>query len=356
MSVALTWVGAAAADVDASTPGGGLSQTLAFTPPDTTLVTFTDWDRLKAAHGMEILDSTLPEDLRFKGMVELTENDGLFSGYGLRSFEGHADAWGWDSSDLAWDAQILTSGAPVYLLRFRDDLDLEPFISLLDEREFESRSYGDALIRSHDLDLRSDWVRTTELAIQNVALLPDGHSVVLSGSSDVLEASLDAAATSTPATVAGGPAGKVAASLDLPISAAIELGPKACFAYADTSFADDPDIDAELVASVGPLSAWEAMGVATYAAAGEPPMARLAFLLADPAIAASEADSRARIAREGHSLASGQAYADVAFEVAAASAAGSVARIDLAPANGRSGSISRALFARDLLPARCDPA
>lgn len=342
-----------AADDDGPTPGDGLSQALAFAPPDTTVVTFTDWDRLKASHGLEVLDSTLPDDLRLTGMIELTEDDGIFSGYGLRYLQGHADAWGWDTTDLSWDAQILTSGAPAHVLRFRDDLDLELFTSLLDEREFESRPHGDAVIRWHDLDLRSDWIRTTELAIQNVAFLPDGHTVVASGSPDVLESILDAASSSTGST-AGSPAGQVAASLEMPISAAIELGLNACAAYSDTSFADDPDVDAELVADVGPLSGWEAMGVATYAAAGKPPAARLAFLLVEPETATSEAESRARLASEGHSLVNGEAYADVAFAVTDASAEGSVALIDLAPVEDRSRSIVRAWTARDLLPARCD--
>ncbi len=356
LAAALLPLGAIAADAAAPASESGLLQALAFAAPDTSLVTFTDWDRLKTAYGLESLDSTLPEDLRPKGMLELTEDDGIFSGCGLRHIRGHAETWRWDSTELAWDAQILTTGAPAYVLRFRDDLDLAPFVGLLDEREFESRPYCDAVIRSRELDLGSDWVRTTELASQNVALLPDGHTVALSGSTDVLEAMLDAVASTTPEETAASPAGQIAVSLESPSSAAIELGPDACTAYSDTSFAGDPDVDAALVASVGPLSAWEAMGVATCATAGAPSMARLVFLLGDPAFAEAEAEARARIAREGHSLVIGMPYGDIAFEAADASADGAIARIDLVPVDGRSHLVARRLFWRDLLPARCDPA
>lgn len=323
-------------------------------PPDASWMTFTDWDALKAAHGLEILDSSLPEELRLKGMIELTDDAGIFSSYGLSHLRGHAEAWGWDSTDLTWEAQIITSGPPAFVLRFRDDLDLDPFIGLLDVREFESRPFGDATLRSHELDLRSDWTRTTDLAIQNVAFLPDGHTVAMSGSPDVLEAVLETGATSTPGSVAASPAGQVAAGLDEPVSAAIEMGPGACSGYSDTTFADDPDVDADLVASVGPLSAWDAMGIATYAAAGEPFAARLVFLLDGPATAEAEAEARARLATDGHSLVRGEAYADVAFTVTDASATGAVARIDLAPVDERTRSIARAFTSRDLLPARCD--
>lgn len=352
--VALPAFAATAADDPRVAPTSSLGQALAFAPPGTTTLTFTDWDTLKDAHGLEILDSTLPEDLRIRGMMTLTESDGIFSGYGLAHLQDHAESWGWDSTDLTWEAQVFTSGAPGYVLRFRDDLDLGPFWALLDGREFESRRYGDALVRSHDLDLRSDWIRTTELAVQNVALMPDGHTMAMSGSPDVLEAMLDAAATST-LEAAASPAGRIVASLDQPVSAAIEIGPDACTRWSSASpISSDVAADADLVEAVGPLPAWEAMGVATYAASGDPPSARLVFVTSDPANAAAEAEARARLAREGHSDVNGEPYADIAFTVDGTSASDGIVSIDLSPVDERSRTVVRALFTADLLPARCD--
>lgn len=355
MAVTLFPLQIAVADERDSAGQSSLSEAVAFAPPDTSWVFYTNWDALKAARDLESLDSTVPEDLRLDGMLRLIRDDVVVSGYGLQHLRGHAEAWGWDTTDLAWDAQILADGRPVYVLRFRDDVDLQAFGALLDERGFASRAHGDVVIRSHDLNPGIDWFGTTELAIQNIALLPDGHTAVLSGSAEALEAAVDTAAASTPEAIGETPAGRMAAALDQPTSAAIEIGAEACAQYSWSPLTDEPAADATLLEEVGPLSAWQAMGVGPYATAGDPAPARLLFLAPDADTAAAEAEGRARLASEGHSNVNGEAYTDILFSVDGASAEGDIIGIELTPLDERPRAIVAAIQRLDLLPARCDP-
>jgi hypothetical protein len=270
------------------------------------------------------VNSTLPEDLRITGMLKLTQDDAVFSGYGLAQLPGHAEAWGWDGSDLFWDAQLATSGAPLYVLRFRDDLDLGFFEARPDERGFRPSEHQNARVWSHDLDVGADWFGSTDLAVRDTALLPDGHTVLMAGAPEAPRAALDAAAMPQ-GSVEVDDLSRMALSLERPTSAIIEIDPTACAAYAEAT----AEVDTELVAQLGPLSAWMAMGIATYAEAGAMPSARLAFLASDDETAAAEVQPRERLAREGHSWQSAEAYADSAFTVDGAAASRDVIRLEL---------------------------
>ena len=334
----------------------GLSEALRLAPPETTVLFFTDWARIKSAKGLDILTSSIPDEFRIPAMIELTRDEAVFAGFALSRFIGHAEAWGFDSSDLAWEAQYIADGLPVNVLRFREGFALAPFEALLDERGFEARAYRDATIRSHEMDLRADWLRTTDLAILNNALLPDSDTLVLSNDVTALETALDRFADVHPNAVAATPAGAIVAEIGDAHSVAIEIGTEACQQYDARLRAGGPLDSAELVEAVGPLESWAAMAMATYRGPDREATARL--LLAFPGstaeVLAAELAARERLAREGLSMRSGEPYADTMFKVSDASAAGDIVDIGLVPLDGSLATFLRAALTRDMVAAACD--
>lgn len=106
VSVTLGILGTAAgmsADVaaeDGPPSDTGLSTALTYVTPTTRSLNFTDWKTMKAAHDLDALTSSIPEDFRVAAMIELTRTEAPFATFGLNRLVGHADAWGWDSTDF----------------------------------------------------------------------------------------------------------------------------------------------------------------------------------------------------------------------------------------------------------------
>jgi hypothetical protein len=69
-----------------------LSYTLRLAPPGTWFIGVSDWARMKSASGLDILNSSIPEDLRIPAMTGLTRDEAPFAGYAIGLFVGHADA------------------------------------------------------------------------------------------------------------------------------------------------------------------------------------------------------------------------------------------------------------------------
>ena len=209
-------------------PASGLQMAVSFAALGTTSILYSDWAAMKATHGAADITSATPIDERLAAIVQLTRSEAPFAAFALSHFRGHAEAWGWDTSDLDWEASLQGDGPPVAVLRFRHGFDLDPVAGHMDARGFSTTDYGDAVIRSHDLATAGGWVGTTNFGILNTAFLGDGHTLVLSSSVDALKAALDARNVMT---YRAEPAFVVAGALGDPLSAGIEIGPDACHAF-----------------------------------------------------------------------------------------------------------------------------
>ena len=322
-----------------------------FAAAGTTSILYSDWTAMKAAHGISDVTSATPIDDRLTAMLQLTRSEAPFAAFGLSHFRGHADAWGWDTSDLDWEAATVGDGPPVAVLRFHDGFDLAGVAARFDERGFSSARYGDAVIRSHDLDSATKWITTTNFGILNTAFLDDGQTLVLSSSADALKAALDARLVMT---YRAEPAVIVAGALGGPLSAGIEIGPDACRGYDPRILPGHDAVNDALLADVGPLRAWEAMGIGTYRQAeGAPSSGRIAFAYGSQADAAADLAGRLRLGREGISLRVGEPYRDAAFTVIGGSVGSDALAIDVKPVDDIPSRLQSAWFARDLLLATC---
>jgi hypothetical protein len=368
-TLTLTGVPVAAQDPSPSTRASaapvasGLDSAIPFAAVGTTTILYTDWAAMKAAHGLADVTSTTPIDERVAAMLNLTRSEAPFAAFGLSHLRGHADAWGWDSSDLDWEASTQGHAPSVSVLHFRDGFDLAPVAAQFDARDFSSSDYGDAVIRSHDLKTGSAWIGTTNFGILNTAFLDDGRTLVLSSSLDALKAALDARLVMT---YRAEPAAVVAGALGEPLSAGIEIGPDACRAYDPRGLPGDDHANDALLTEVGPLRAWEAMGIGTYrgadgsAGAGSgsanadvPASGRIAFAYDNQDAATADLEGRLRLGREGISLVAGKPYHDAVFTLTGGSVGSDVLAIDVAPVGDSPTRLRSALFARDLLLAAC---
>jgi len=328
----------------------GLATALAFVTPKTANLGFTDWKAMKASNGLEALTSSIPEDIRIGAMIELTRVEAPYASFGLDRLIGHAEAWGWDSTDLDWEAALFGDEGGVAVLRFREGFDLAPFIARLDEHGFDEEAVGDVVIRSHEMDLTEGWLRTTDFGILNTALLPDGRTLVLASGREALDATL---------ANDGGPATEllehVASGVGPIHSVIFEFGSDICGHYDPRLFPDVHPDNATLIDDVLPLRAWDALALTTGRDATGEPHGRLllSFPTADDAGLAAEAEKRGRLARDGISPRMGEPFADVVFTASDGVADAGVVTIDLQPIDGRLTGLASAVLSRDLLPAMC---
>ena len=148
-----------------------------------TMLLFTNWSQVKIKLGLEDVTSGSPSDARMELASRCTQELAVATAFGIANMDTHADMWGWDASDLDWEAQLIGSELPpIYVLKLRDDFDFSPVAAGFTERGFvQSDSHG-ALLFSHSMDPSQSWLRTTELSILNTAYVAGERLMVLSSS------------------------------------------------------------------------------------------------------------------------------------------------------------------------------
>ncbi len=186
------------ASAPSSTPAdhnSHLAAALAYAPTTTQYIAFTDWTVIKQVAGVTDLTSADSMDERMDFMLPLAvKEQAIASNFGFNYFLTHAETWGWDSTDLLWEAMLTTDGPPIYLLRFDDTFDFTPVLAHLDERGYSTSQHAGSTLYSHVMDLKAEWIRTTEFAILNIAFLQEEDTFVLSSAPDSVRAVLDAMA------------------------------------------------------------------------------------------------------------------------------------------------------------------
>ena len=175
-------------------PTSRFEEALSYLLPDDKLFNFNDWAAIKESLGAEDVTSDSSEEDKRRVFVEglnpppdASPRPGstfetVVDGYGARVALVHAETWGFDVFDYEWEAKF-DEGPSTHLIRFREGFDLDPFVALLDEREFSTERVEGATLRMHEMG-PFDWA--LDLAIFNVALLDDGRTILLSNDPDRL--------------------------------------------------------------------------------------------------------------------------------------------------------------------------
>jgi hypothetical protein len=178
----------------ASAPiNANLAAALAHSPAPTEYFAYSDWTVIKEVAGITDLNSTDSMEERLAFILPLAvDEQALAAAFGNNYFYTHAETWGWDSTDLLWEANLTSNGPPIFILRFRDDFDFAPVFARLDERGYNTSELGGVTLYSHAMDMSADWLGTSEFAILNIAFLENEKLFILSSSLDTVTSVLDA--------------------------------------------------------------------------------------------------------------------------------------------------------------------
>ncbi len=225
---------AAAGGEDAPSP---LLEAVAYSQPeaDPSEVSFIDWAQLKRLHGGEDVTSASPLPDRQRLMLEIARAEAMPFELGLDRLASWPDAWGWDNTDLEWEAR---DSIDRIVLRFGADWDASAFRDALQNFGYESSSVGKLEVwRPHE-DARMptalhllgpgdpepgqpDVTRPTA----GVVIGRDGRSVVIHRFGDLVAAKrLARASRPDLERIADTPAVKAAVLLDRPLAASVAAG------------------------------------------------------------------------------------------------------------------------------------
>ncbi len=292
--------------------GNGLTETIASIPAalEEVTVAYTDWAGIKAEMGVPWLTGDASYDVKVAFGMRLDVDHALGSAFGLSRLSVHAETWGFDSIDLEWETQITADGIPpTYLLKLREDIDLDVVIAHFEERGFtRNDSYGGAIYsRSIDADL--DWIRTTELAIHNTGVLEDERLLVLSSSFPVVELLLATLAGEFVSLSTDEATAALVDRLDDPLAAYLMIGRSTCLRFSPNpvldligSSVDESPLD-DLRAwldSGEPLYGYSALGVGYHHVEGRP-VGTVVFVYPSADDAAHDLEPRRLLAESGAS-------------------------------------------------------
>lgn len=297
---------AAAQDEDATAP---LLQAMAYLHPrtDPVGIDFVDWAQLKRLHGAEDVTSASPLDERQRFLLEVARNESVPVPLGLDRLATWADTWGWDTTDLDWQARYL-DGRNV--LHFREHWDPASFRVALDSFGYELDATGDIEVwRAPRDDMPSDMLLErvgaeidapeTWFTSAPVSISDEGRTVVVHAhGSGAAPRDVRKAARPDLERVADTPAVRAAAALGDVVAGDVAGGREHLCRWpgeADT-FADHPQISTILEG----LHGYEARATGyTREAAGSPADVRYVFSYRRPRHARADLEGRAALVELG---------------------------------------------------------
>jgi hypothetical protein len=329
-----------AAPAPAATPTATspLLEALGYAPAQTTSFYFTDWAAIKAATGVA---GPLPADERMDYFVSLMDAYATPSLFTQRNLERQWAVWGWDASDLEWEATLGAGEAPLYAVKFSPGVDLPALFARYRALDFAESELPHGLLFSHEIALGADWVQT-ELAFSNSAFLPEARIGLFSGSGEQLTALLASAARwRDEARVV-----ETVAALGAVNGAALVDGAMLCGHPAITEAAVAAGVDTATLARYDLL----AVGSREEAAGAT---ATLAFHYGDEASAAADLAPRRALATEGLSSMRKAPYAETLFTVATSRVAQRTLLLEVTPVRQQNRRLYQMVNALDLLFAAC---
>jgi hypothetical protein len=339
-----------------------LQAALAFVPPTAQQLYFTNWAAIKAAGGASAVTGASPLDTKMELLLELDKSHAPTSGFGLAYLSRQWEQWGWDTTDLLWEATIQGEGPPAFVLRLRDDFDMGKLQDRFETRGFVREDQNGAILYTHDLDLTVDW--RTELGVFNAAVLPEEHILIHASSPEALQPVLDAYSSGANWRGLSIPTA-LAAALDDPLAAILLPGPEVCATFGPAALMDillhgeQPDAD-ELAAiqrqffGEAPLHPYLGLAVGYRYMEGRP-AGTIVFEYPSTEAAAEDLAARRQLAAEGQSLVAEAPIRDRLFTLESAAVSGSSLRLDVRPADDRPRRLFDMLSRRDMPFAACVP-
>jgi hypothetical protein len=192
---------------------------------------FTNWARIKAYEGAESLTSWSPWSER-RELFRAAGSYNPIAFYAPLNVQQHAPTWGWDFSDLEWEALItldeyLLPGATkpglatAHVLKLRDDIDLAPIVDHFIGYGFAHQTHNGIDIYSRQPDNAAPWAQMADPAVLNTAIMLDQKVLILAEDPAIVHLLLDTWAGQEPPFSASADLSQLILSLDDPATAFI---------------------------------------------------------------------------------------------------------------------------------------
>lgn len=302
-------------DAEATAP---LLEAMAYVDPASEAVglEFVDWGQLKDVHGGAAITSASPLPERQRLLLDFARSETLPFSLGLDRLASWAPAWGWDVTDLEWQARYLhlPGGAPAdSVLRFGEHWDVETFRQALRGWGYERDGDGDIELWFPPPEAMPSELHLERLAGGGyegpdmsqthavVAIDPDGRTVVIREfEGDVPPRQLRSASRPHPGRMADHPATRAAAALDRPLVADVQASGSDRFLCAWPSEAGPLEGDPETSAIVDELHAYAARANGYRRADPRAPaLGRHVFAYDDPRMARADLEGRSELVAAG---------------------------------------------------------
>ncbi|MET0772179.1 MAG: hypothetical protein ABWZ82_03765 [Candidatus Limnocylindrales bacterium] len=350
ISLAATLVSPVAAQSPSVSPpadASSLREAASYLPPGAGDLAFTDWARIRASLGKEDVTGASTLDDKSEVVMSTVRGEAAASGFGVAYLRRHRDTWGWDTLDVDWEATFSVDGPPVHVVRLRDGVDTDAISARYDELGFATEQVGDAVVRTQPLDLASEWIGTTELAVVNTAFLDDGRTLLLSSGREGLDHVL-----SGTRAAASPPLDGVLDVLDGASAAWIATAPD-CLAFTPLPFDPfDPGASIGPLPSGEPLHPWAAMGIG-YQRPDWEPAGRIAMGFLDEAHAHADLEPRSAMARDGISPRAQRPFSEAVFTLDGARVEDTTLVLEVSPADDIATRLFQMVYARDMPFAGC---
>ena len=264
---------------------------------------------------LDALSYATPKTISF----EFTDWEASRFDFGLARLATWPELWGWDNTDLDWEATWYPHD--VRVLRFREGWDPEPFMARLEGYGYSRTEKPHGTLFSDAPDFHPD--RDAEAIVQfderlthgpgSVAISSDGQTVAIGVYRDRADKILKTSDRADPAAVAASPFGRVAVALGQPVTAVIVDGKYACSDVGPGS-RSFPGETATRPPSVGALHPYQAFGIGyERAGPGESAVGRHAFAYKRAKQAKADHAGRRMLIDEGYASRSGRPAQDVAL-------------------------------------------
>ena len=172
-------------------PGSQLA--LRFVPAGAKEVSFTDWSLIKSYAGAGALTGASPFEAKADFLLALTRTQAPAAFYAGSKLKTHHASWSWDTLDLDWEASF-SAGGPAYVLKFPASFDLGAVIAHFQEHGYTKDEYRGVPLYTHELNVKDEWVRTSDFAILNVGVLEKQNILLLATRMDGVRHMIDGVA------------------------------------------------------------------------------------------------------------------------------------------------------------------
>jgi len=171
-----------------------LETALGIIPADASEFLFTNWSEIKLYYRVPHLTSDASKEEKYWFLDRALDDNQIAVMFGQESFIWQAEDWGWDYSDLLWEA----SGnferliEEIFVQQLRSNFDFENLTNNLPTKGYSTSVYQGFDIYSVPIETVTDWQNSNPLAFRTIAILQDEGLLIMSPDIESVWRAIDA--------------------------------------------------------------------------------------------------------------------------------------------------------------------